>query len=141
MKSAGSGVAAFLRGAIGTILLATAVGKFLDIPGFARILGQYQTFPERALFPLAVAIPAVELAVGLWLFSGRNLVGAALVSTAMHLTYAAWSAISVLRGLRLPNCGCFGVFLARPLTWATVIEDLTLAGASAALFVLALRRA
>jgi hypothetical protein len=59
----------------------------------------------------------------------------------MHALYAAWSAVSVLRGLKLPNCGCFGVFLVRPLGWSTVFEDLVLVGASLGLWVLVRRRA
>jgi hypothetical protein len=78
-----------------------------------------------------VTIPVFELLLALWLFSGRRLAGAAAASIAMHLVYAAWSAASLLRGLELANCGCFGVFLARPLSWVTVLEDLVLAGLSA----------
>jgi hypothetical protein len=132
--------AVFLRFAIGAILLATAVGKLLDVSGFARILGQYQVFPPGVLWPIAVAMPAAELALGGWLWAGRNLAAAALVSTALHVIYVGWSAVAVLRGLKLPNCGCFGVFLARPLGWSTVFEDLVLAGASLLLYLAARRR-
>ncbi len=133
-------LAVVLRASIGTILLATAAGKLLDVPGFARVLGTYEVFPEGLLFPLALAVPIVELALALWLFSGRALAGAAFCSTAMHAAYVAWSWAALARGLRLRNCGCFGVFLARPLTWATVVEDLVLSAASLALLALAWRR-
>jgi methylamine utilization protein MauE len=133
-------LAAFLRYGIAAILLVSAVAKFLDVAGFARILAQYRSFPEAALLPLAVAIPAVELLLALWLFSGRRLAAAALVSSALHAAYAAWSAASVLRGLRLPNCGCFGVFLPRRLSWSTVVEDLVLVAASLGLYGLVRRR-
>ena len=138
---AARGTAGFLRFAIGVILLASAVGKLLDIPGFARVLGAYDAFLPGALVPIAVAIPVAELALAFWLFSGRNLAASALTSAAMHALYALWSAVSVLRGLKLPNCGCFGVFLARPLGWSTVVEDLVLVGASLGLWVLVRRRA
>jgi Methylamine utilisation protein MauE len=134
-------LAGFLRFAIGAILLATAVGKLLDIPGFARVLGAYDAIPAGALVPIAVAVPLAELALALWLFSGKNLAASALISAAMHAGYALWSAVSVLRGLKLPNCGCFGVFLGRPLGWSTVFEDLVLVGASLGLWVLVRRRA
>ena len=129
-----------MRFAIGAILLATAVGKLLDIPGFARVLGTYNAFLPGALVPIAVTIPVAELALAFWLFSGRNLAASALASAGMHGGYALWSAVSVLRGLKLPNCGCFGVFLARPLGWSTVFEDLVLFGASLGLWVLVRRR-
>ncbi len=137
---AARGTAGFLRFAIGAILLATAVGKLLDVPGFARVLGDYRAFPPGALLPIAIFISVAELALAFWLFSGRNLAASALTSAAMHALYALWSAVSVLRGLKLPNCGCFGVFLARPLGWSTVFEDLVLVGASLGLWVLVRRR-
>jgi hypothetical protein len=61
-----------------------------------------------------------------------------LASGAMHFAYAGWSAVALLRGLRLDNCGCFGVFLARPLGWETVAEDMVMVGLS--LWLLALTR-
>jgi len=119
-----------LRFVIGLVLLATGAGKLLDLRGFAGVLRTYEAFPEGALLPLALAIPLVELAIALWLFSGRRLAGAAIAAVAIHAAYAGWSAVSLIRGLKLSNCGCFGVFLARPLDWATVVEDLVMAGLS-----------
>src|SRR5215470_16426965 len=132
--------ARILRFLIGAVLFATAVGKLLDVPGFARVLGTYEAFAHGALLPIAIAVPVAELVLAFWLFSGRNLAAAALVSTAMHFLYACWSAVSVLRGLKLANCGCFGVFLARPLGWSTVFEDLVLVAASLGLWMLARRK-
>jgi uncharacterized membrane protein YphA (DoxX/SURF4 family) len=131
----------FLRFFIAAVLLATAAGKLLDVRGFAAVLESYDAIAERALLPFAVAIPLLELAVGLWLVSGRRLAAASLAAAAMHLLYAGWSAASVLRGLKLANCGCFGVFLARPLGWSTVVEDSLMVALSLALYALARRPA
>lgn len=128
-----------LRVFIGLVLLATAVGKLLDVPGFASVLATYDAFPDGLLLPLAAAVPLAELGLAIWLFSGRRTPGAAAASAAMHLAYAAWSAAAILRGLKLANCGCFGVFLARPLGWRTVAEDLVMTGLSVALVALARR--
>lgn len=129
----------WLRIFIGFVLLATAVGKLLDVPGFARVLASYDVFPGGLLFSLAVGVPLAELALAAWLFSGGRAMGAAATSVAMHLAYTVWSATAILRGLKLANCGCFGVFLARPLGWSTVAEDLVMTGLSVALVVLARR--
>jgi hypothetical protein len=127
----------FLRFAIGAVLLMSAAGKLVDIAGFSSVLKTYEAFPDAILLPLAVAIPLAELALALWLFSGQFLAAAAVTSVVMHFVYAVWSAVSVLRGLRLSNCGCFGVFWPRPLGWTTVAEDLVLLAASFALVTLA----
>jgi methylamine utilization protein MauE len=126
-----------LRLFLGLVLLATAAGKLADVRGFAGVLRTYEAFPEASLLPLAATIPVAELALSLWLFLGRCLEGAALAALTMHVLYAAWATLSLARGLRLENCGCFGVFLARPLGWGTVGEDLVLVGASAALLAVA----
>lgn len=130
----------FLRILIGLALLATAAGKLLDLAGFARILGTYEVFPDWALGPLATVIPLVELALGTWLLSGRRTASGALTALALHAAYAVWAAAALLRGLKVPNCGCFGVFFPRPLGWNTVVEDLGMVGLSAWLLVLARRR-
>ena len=125
-----------LRFLIGAVLLVTAAGKLLDVAGFARVIGTYEVFADPALVPLAVLIPAAEFLLAVWLFSGRRPFAAAMAALAMHLGYAAWSASAIQRGLKLSNCGCFGVFLPRPLSWSTVLEDLVMAllcGALAAL--------
>lgn len=40
-----------LRFFFALLLLASAVGKLLDIRGFAAVLGTYQVFPETLLLP------------------------------------------------------------------------------------------
>ena len=116
-----------LRFLIGTVLVVTAVGKLLDVAGFAKVIGTYEVFSDSTLMPLAVLVPVAELLLGAWLFAGRWLFAAAVTAVAMHLAYAAWAASAVERGLKLSNCGCFGVFLPRPLGWSTVVEDLAMA--------------
>jgi len=117
-----------LGGLIGLVLLATGIGKLLDVTGFATVVGTYRVFGDSLLLPVAVGIPVAEVVLGVWLLSGRRPFAAAGTALAMHVGYAAWSASAVLRGLKLANCGCFGVFWPRPLGWATVIEDLAVAG-------------
>ena len=126
-----------LRFAIAGVLLVSAAGKLLDIAGFTDVLKTYQAFPDAILLPLSIAVPLGELALALWLFSGQFLPAAAVTSVVMHFVYAVWSAVSILRGLRLSNCGCFGVFWPRRLGWSTVAEDLILMAASFALATLA----
>ena len=135
------GLAVALRVLVGVVLLATGVGKLLDLPGFARVLGTYQAFPDALLVPIAAAVTAAELLLAFWLFSGRRPFAAAVAALAAHLVYAGWSAAAVLRGLNLSNCGCFGVFWPRPLGWSTVVEDLVVAAFCAALVALSLRGA
>ena len=93
-----------------------------------------------ALVPPAAALVAVsELALGAWLLAGVRARLAALASAALHATYAAWTGAALARGLRLENCGCFGVFWGRPLAFTTLLEDAALVALSLTLATLAAR--
>ncbi len=122
---------------ISLVLLASALGKSLDLPGFVAVLKTYQVFSDPMLQPLALAVTACEFALGAWMLSGRQLVTAALVAGCLNAGYAIWMTISLLRGLDLSNCGCFGVFFPQPLRWYSPLEDLVLVAMSGVLMGLA----
>lgn len=105
------------------LLAATAVGKLLDVPGFVAVLRTYEALHETLLWPTAIGVIAVEVVVAALLVLRVRPAATALCCALLHVAYAAWAVIALLRGLQLANCGCFGVFLARPLTWSTPIED------------------
>ena len=122
---------------IGGILLSSAVGKAFDFDGFIEILKTYQVFPPSMLMSVAVVVTGSELFLGLWLLSGWQLVMSALAAGGMNSLYAAWMTVTLLRGLELLNCGCFGVFFPRPLTWLSPIEDLVMVAVCCVLAYLA----
>src|SRR5690349_17115022 len=108
---------------LAAVLFATAIGKLLDVGGFTAVVATYRALPEPLLLPAALALTLGELALGLWLLSGIRLATAALAAVLLHVAYLVWSMAALTRGLDIPNCGCFGVFWARPLTWVTLVED------------------
>jgi uncharacterized membrane protein YphA (DoxX/SURF4 family) len=113
-----------LRALFCVLLLTSALGKLLDNRGFAAVIGTYQfSIPEPLLLPLGLVVSLVELALGLAILMGFRLRSAAQLTVAAHLGYLSLAVITNLRGIALVNCGCFGVFLARPMTWYTVLED------------------
>lgn len=116
---------------LGLLFVATAIGKLLDNRGFAAILSSYQLgIPDAALLGFALMISLLELLIGLNILRGRALGMNILATLGFHLGYASLALITLLRGIALSNCGCFGVFWARSLKWSTVAEDLVLAGIS-----------
>jgi uncharacterized membrane protein YphA (DoxX/SURF4 family) len=111
---------------IGGIIFLSALGKSLDMPGFIEVLKTYQAFPPSMLRPFAFSITGIEFLLGVWILSGYRLPLSALVGALLNTLYAGWAVITLLRGLTLSNCGCFGVFFPQPVTWLTPIEDLVL---------------
>ena len=122
---------------IGGVLLLAAVGKFLDNRHFAETLAQWQLFPRWSLLPLGVVASLSELILALWLFSGWRLDRAALLSVLFHLGYSIATVVTLLRGIRLSDCGCFGILFPHPLNWTMAVEDFAFAVLSVVLYLLA----
>jgi Methylamine utilisation protein MauE len=111
------------------LLLTSALGKVLDPEGFASIVATYQLLPDGLVFVAAWAVILTEFLLALWLAMGlwpqyrHTLSLASIAVLGLHWLYFDWMLIALMRGLTIPNCGCFGVYLARPLTWFTPLED------------------
>jgi hypothetical protein len=115
-----------LRWLFALLLAVTGVAKLMDMPGFYAIVAGYQSLPD-ALVPLASwGLALGELALTGWLALGKRLSAAAICVIVLHIMYLGWLCVALLRGLRLENCGCFGVYWGRPLTWYSPLEDLAL---------------
>ena len=50
---------------IGCLLIATALGKALDIPGYVAVLDTYQTFPSFLHWPVALIVILSEVVIGI----------------------------------------------------------------------------
>lgn len=116
-------VAQVCRWLIAGVLLFTAIGKLLDNRGFAAVLETYRMLPAPLLLPMGLALSLFELTLALSLIRGRRLRRDGLISAGLHMMFIILASAALLRGLDIPNCGCFGVFLARRLTPLTLVED------------------
>lgn len=91
--------------------------------GFFEVVATYQVFPRSVVPLISWALVALELSLALALLHGKHLKAIAGLVVALHALYFIWLSIALLRGLNIPNCGCFGVYFARPLTGYTLVED------------------
>jgi uncharacterized membrane protein YphA (DoxX/SURF4 family) len=115
-----------LRWAFTALLLVSGAAKLLDLHGFAAVVDTYDVLPDALLAPAAYALAVVEVGLGVWLAIGRALPPTATLVVVLHTVYLVWIVIALARGLDIPNCGCFGVYFARPLTPVRVLEDVAL---------------
>ncbi len=115
---------------VGFVLVASGIGKALDIPGFVGVLAAYDLLPALGNAVLAYCLPIVELAVGAALLSGFFLTLTAWAAAGLHALLLISVSISLWRGLNIANCGCFGVFWPRPLGFQTFVEDAVMLGLS-----------
>jgi uncharacterized membrane protein YphA (DoxX/SURF4 family) len=129
-----------LRLGLGGLFLYTGAIKLVDPTAFAVEIHNYQLFP--ALAPLmAASLPAVELAVGAAILAGPRawLRAGALACTALMVVFTVAVGSAVARGVNI-SCGCFGAG-SGPVTSVTVLRDVVLLAASAALLLLTAERA
>lgn len=123
-----------LRVFVGAVLVASSIGKMLDIPGFIKVLETYQALPLGSLPAVAILLVLAELKVAEMLLWPGRLRSGALASMLLHLMFTFFATATYFRGISVPNCGCFGVFWARPLTALTIGEDLLMLVLSACLY-------
>ena len=98
------------------------------MPGFIQVIDTYKIIPTFLQPAVAVSMVLVELKIAENLFRKINLKINSLAATALHLCFTIIATLTLLRGIEVPNCGCFGVFWARPLTFITVAEDVFMVG-------------
>ena len=126
---------------LGLLFVSTAIGKLLDNRGFAEVIKTYQLgIPEAIILGLALCISLLELVIGINLLRGHALSKSVFATLVFHLGYASLALTTLKRGIMLSNCGCFGVFWGRPLSWTTVVEDLVLAAISLSYWLFLRRR-
>ncbi len=116
----------FPRYFVGFILIATGIGKALDMAGFVIVIEAYRLVPHRVAVALAYLLPFIELGTGFFLVIRRYLLSAASLAVGLHVVLISAVVITLTRGIPVDNCGCFGVFFARPLSYTTLIEELVM---------------
>mgnify|MGYP001571060194 CR=1 FL=1 len=123
---------------IGLLLIATGIAKILDIPGFAKVLSHYQIFHGMLVYNLvAYTLPFIEIVIGISLLFAWQTKWGALAAIFLHLAFIVILTITIFRGIHLDNCGCFGVYFARPLSWKTILEDFVMLAFSVVAWVVA----
>lgn len=133
-------VAQIPRWFVGVVLVATGLGKVLDIAGFVHVLAAYDLLPHWLNLGLAYSLPFIELATGICLIARLQLLMAACIAVGLHVLLLTAVVTTLWRGIAVANCGCFGVFLARPLTAGTAVEDAAMLALSLLAARLAVRR-
>ena len=118
------------------IFLSSAVEKAKDLSWFADVLRQYRLVPESAVWPVAFAIPATELAAAAGLLYAPLQVVAAVVLIGLLLAFSFAVGINLARGRHHIDCGCWGPGAQRSeLSGWLVVRNLALAAVASLLLV------
>jgi uncharacterized membrane protein YphA (DoxX/SURF4 family) len=109
---------------LAVIFFYAAIEKIAAPLEFAVAIYNYQLLPDIAVNALAVILPWLEIIIATCLVTGFYLRGAALISSALFLTFATALTISLVRGLDI-SCGCFGAASGN-INWLYLGRDLSL---------------
>lgn len=115
--------------------------KVTDPDASIEAVRAYELLPGTLVEPVGLALPAVELVVGLALIVGALTRGAAIVSALLFVLFIVAIASVWMRGIEI-DCGCFGDGGAEPgaasnYPWE-IARDAALLAAS--VYVVAVRR-
>lgn len=120
----------FLRAvglAIGAIFIYASVDKVLHPDRFADAVHEYDMLPLFAVNAFALAMPWVELVVGVALIIGVWRRAAGLLTATLSVAFMVAIAQAEIRGLRI-ECGCFSVsgMSATEASWGLFARDAAL---------------
>ncbi len=101
---------------------------------FAALIEAYKILPPSLLSPLALALPWIEMWLGTFLIFGFFTRPSAAAATLLFTVFLAALASTLVRGIDLASCGCFGADALSPRY--TIILDSVLMVLSIILTVL-----
>jgi len=114
-----------IRCVLAVVFLVAAVGKLRDLDGSRHALEEFG-MPARAAWYGGVALPSIELGVGLALLFPLTARWGAVGALALLLVFADGVARVMARG-EAPDCHCFGQIHSEPAGRSTLIRNLVLA--------------
>ena len=112
------------------LVFATAGGaKAFDQSGSRKAVNDFG-LPGPLVRPVAFALPIAELVTAILLLWAGAAFWGATAAFALLLAFALVIAINLVNG-RSPECHCFGQLHSRPISWALLRRDATLAALAA----------
>lgn len=131
------GFATVTAALLGALLVLAAAPKLIDLRRFRRALTRYVYVPRGACAVLGLAVPVVELIVGVMLVLSVAVWIAAPVAAALFLAFAVVIVGNIRAGVTRIDCGCFGA-TTRRLRTSHIVLNMVLALAAGWLFVMAI---
>ena len=121
----------YARAAVGGVLL---YAGFMKAAGpsaeFAAAIAAYKILPAALVTPFSIAIPYLEMWIGLFVLTGFYSRYASLAAAALFAVFMIVLGSALLRGIDLASCGCFGADTLSPRY--TIVMDAVLLALSLA---------
>lgn len=112
----------------GLIFCLAALQKMRHWSLLSGVISNYRLLPVFLIAPATIALPLVEVILGLVLLSGLFEPLAGLGAMALLMLFATAIGINLMRGRSDIDCGCGQPFLSQRLRWSLVVRNILLAG-------------
>jgi putative oxidoreductase len=114
-----------VRIALGGLFLVAGITKIGHAGDLAAAITAYRLgLPPPMVAAMAVALPPLEILLGLYLITGLLLPVSSTFAATLLALFTIAVASAVVRGVSAP-CGCFGPGDNQPATWLTVARDVS----------------
>jgi thiol-disulfide isomerase/thioredoxin len=120
---------------LAVVFSAAALGKLTDLAGTRDGLAGFG-LPGALVAPVALILPAAELAVAVLLLFGATRVAGAAGALGLLAVFSVAIIANLARG-RTPDCHCFGRLHSAPAGWSTVARNAVLAACASAVLAAA----
>jgi putative oxidoreductase len=110
---------------LGSLFIIACLHKIQHPETFAIDVATYQLLPEVSVNLFSLAVPWIELAVGVMLVIGWRVRAAALVVSCLMVGFMLALGWALAKGLDM-SCGCFASQSAKeqdPISWRTLLRD------------------
>ncbi|OGC82559.1 MAG: hypothetical protein A2788_01140 [Candidatus Abawacabacteria bacterium RIFCSPHIGHO2_01_FULL_46_8] len=123
-----AGLAIFIQVFIGLFFVVTGVAKLLEPKAkAAAIVRAYKLLPSTIIFPLVKLLPWVEGLVGIGVLVGLALAEIGWWSLwaviVMLAIYTLAALLTIIRGIKMADCGCFGALNIDASPGATITKN------------------
>ena len=111
-----------VRVVLGAIFVVAGASKVGHADMFAAQIAGFRLLPAAVIAPIAIALPFLEVLLGIYLILGLFTRTAAWIAVALLAAFDLAIASAVVRGMSV-SCGCFGPNDATVTSWAEVARD------------------
>ena len=121
---------------LAALFLVSGIAKVLRIADFREAVAGYNLVASSMVGPIATAVPAMELTIGMAFVIGAQRLVVALLAGTMVLVFTMAVVVNLWRGRRI-DCGCYGISRERRTGWPTVSRNVMFLIATLCLVVIA----
>jgi len=110
---------------LGAIWIFAALAKLTNRHANGEAVDEVGLIRGRAARAIGVVLPYLELALGLLLVTGEELLAASLTSGVLPSAFSLAISVNLIKG-RQVKCNCFGQYGGEYITWRTLVRNICL---------------